>query len=173
MSEVGKSRGGWDWNHATEQLKEHSWSKWYRNAVIHAQMTEQGEQVSEGRKEWVVEFRCPQCILEDHAVGCCPFNPTLYVHPSYVPDVSVPLNKCCAWHLSCQKDISEQWHLQTTLWFILHIKDISEQWHLQTTLIYPTHQPGVYHQWLRKGFFHCWITWRKQSVLLWQVSAVV
>ncbi len=48
------ARGAWttrgmkDWNHATEQLKEHSQSKskWHRDAIIYARMAEQGEQQS-------------------------------------------------------------------------------------------------------------------------------
>ena len=46
MSEVGKftftARGAWtvrgvhDWNHATEQLRDHSDSKWRRDAVIYS-----------------------------------------------------------------------------------------------------------------------------------------
>ncbi len=35
-----------DWNHATEQLKEHSQSKWHRDSIIFARMAEQGEQQS-------------------------------------------------------------------------------------------------------------------------------
>ena len=38
------SRGVKNWNHATEQLREHSQSKWHRDAIIHARMAKQGEQ---------------------------------------------------------------------------------------------------------------------------------
>ena len=46
------ARGAWttrgiqDWNHATEELKEHSQSKCHRDAVIHARIAEQGKEQS-------------------------------------------------------------------------------------------------------------------------------
>ena len=58
------ARGAWttrgirDWNHATEQLKEHSLSKWHRDALIHARMAEQGEQQS------VLQLQCSAAAKE-------------------------------------------------------------------------------------------------------------
>ena len=58
------ARGAWttqgiqDWNHATEQLKEHSQSKCPRDAVIHARMTEQGKEQS------VLELQCSAAAKE-------------------------------------------------------------------------------------------------------------
>lgn len=40
------SRGIKDWNHATEQLKLHSQSKWHRDSVVYVRMSEQGEKQS-------------------------------------------------------------------------------------------------------------------------------
>ena len=58
------ARGAWttrgirDWNHATEQLKEHSLSKWHRDALIHARMAEQREQQS------VLQLQCSAAAKE-------------------------------------------------------------------------------------------------------------
>ena len=58
------ARGAWtargiqDWNHATEQLKERSQSKWHRDAVIHARMAEQGEEQS------VLQLQCATAAKE-------------------------------------------------------------------------------------------------------------
>ena len=53
------SRGVKDWNHATEQLREHSQSKWHRDAIIHARMAEQGEQQS------VLQLQCSAVLKQD------------------------------------------------------------------------------------------------------------
>ena len=58
------ARGAWtiqgiqDWNHATEQLKEHSQSKCHRDAVIHARMEEQGKEQS------VLQLQCSAAAKE-------------------------------------------------------------------------------------------------------------
>ena len=58
------ARGAWttrgiqDWNHATEQLKEHSQSKCHRDAVIHARMAEQGKEQS------VLQLQCSAAAKE-------------------------------------------------------------------------------------------------------------
>ena len=58
------ARGAWttrgiqDWNHATEQLKEHSQSKCHRDAVIHARMGEQGKEQS------VLQLQCSAAAKE-------------------------------------------------------------------------------------------------------------
>ena len=58
------ARGAWttreiqDWNHTTEQLKEHSQSKCHRDAVIHARMAEQGKDQS------VVQLQCSAAAKE-------------------------------------------------------------------------------------------------------------
>ena len=50
------ARGAWnsqgvkDWNHATEQLREHSQSKWHRDAIIHARMADQEWQNKENSR---------------------------------------------------------------------------------------------------------------------------
>ena len=46
------TRGVRDWNHTTEQLKEHSQSKWHKDAVIYSRMAEQGEKPS------VLQLQC-------------------------------------------------------------------------------------------------------------------
>ena len=48
-----------DWNHATEQLREHNQSKWHRDAIIHARMAEQGEQQS------VLQLQCSAVLKQD------------------------------------------------------------------------------------------------------------
>ena len=68
MSEVGKStfysQGAWtvrgvqDWNHATEQLMEHSQSKWHRDVVNYARTAEQGD------KQSVQQLQCTAAVKE-------------------------------------------------------------------------------------------------------------
>ena len=52
------TRGIQDWNHATEQLKEHAQSKCHRDAVIHARMAEQGKEHS------VLQLQCSADTME-------------------------------------------------------------------------------------------------------------
>ena len=52
------TRGIQDWNHATEQLKQHSQSKCHRDAVIHARMAEQGKEQS------VLQLQCSAAAKE-------------------------------------------------------------------------------------------------------------
>ena len=54
----GLLRGIQDWNHATEQFKEHSPSKCHRDAVIHARMAEQGKEQS------VLQLQCSATAKE-------------------------------------------------------------------------------------------------------------
>ena len=46
-----------DWNHATEQLREHRQSKWHTDAVIYARMAEQGEKQSVLQLRWAAAVK--------------------------------------------------------------------------------------------------------------------